>query len=215
MREVLHAGILLDLVAGMSDGAAASSNGVNRHTVALCAIDSTASRGSRHPQRCCSGQVAEHQNARRSAPGAREEGSIRLDGNLLSTAGIDGTIRLLDVDVNSWIKRLFGLAKLNLPLDQWREGSTAPASPNSAHARPAAWRRPQGSVGRTALPGLYSGPTRVSKRNVQPEEPGTDPEGLHAITVTFARNNWRILSRISAIPVDAETGDEKPPFPAH
>jgi hypothetical protein len=37
MREVLHAGILLDLAAGMSDGAAASSNGVNRHTVALCA----------------------------------------------------------------------------------------------------------------------------------------------------------------------------------
>ena len=36
-REVLHAGILLDLAAGMSDGAVASSNGVNRHTVALCA----------------------------------------------------------------------------------------------------------------------------------------------------------------------------------
>jgi transposase len=36
-REVLHAGILLDLAAGMSDGAAAGSNGVNRHTVALCA----------------------------------------------------------------------------------------------------------------------------------------------------------------------------------
>src|SRR5580658_5954270 len=36
-REVLHAGILLDLAAGMSDGAAARSNGVNRHTVALCA----------------------------------------------------------------------------------------------------------------------------------------------------------------------------------
>src|SRR5450432_1091948 len=36
-REVLHAGILLDLAGGMSDGAAARSNGVNRHTVALCA----------------------------------------------------------------------------------------------------------------------------------------------------------------------------------
>src|SRR6202034_2461632 len=36
-REVLHAGILLDLASGMSDGAAARSNGVNRHTVALCA----------------------------------------------------------------------------------------------------------------------------------------------------------------------------------
>jgi len=36
-REVLHAGILLDLAVGMSDGAAARSNGVNRHTVALCA----------------------------------------------------------------------------------------------------------------------------------------------------------------------------------
>ena len=36
-REVLHAGILLDVAAGMSDGAAARSNGVNRHTVALCA----------------------------------------------------------------------------------------------------------------------------------------------------------------------------------
>ena len=35
--EVLHAGILLDLASGMSDGAAARSNGVNRHTVALCA----------------------------------------------------------------------------------------------------------------------------------------------------------------------------------
>src|ERR1700721_4688792 len=36
-REVLHAGMLLDLASGMSDGAAARSNGVNRHTVALCA----------------------------------------------------------------------------------------------------------------------------------------------------------------------------------
>ncbi len=36
-REVLHAGILLDLASGMSDGNAARSNGVNRHTVALCA----------------------------------------------------------------------------------------------------------------------------------------------------------------------------------
>src|SRR5271169_5312720 len=36
-REVLHAGKLLDLAGGMSDGAAARSNGVNRHTVALCA----------------------------------------------------------------------------------------------------------------------------------------------------------------------------------
>ena len=36
-REVLHAGILLDLAGGMSDGAVARSNGVNRHTVALCA----------------------------------------------------------------------------------------------------------------------------------------------------------------------------------
>jgi len=36
-REVLHAGILLGLASGMSDGAAARSNGVNRHTVALCA----------------------------------------------------------------------------------------------------------------------------------------------------------------------------------
>src|ERR1700738_5541471 len=36
-REVLHAGILLDLASGMSDGAAARSNNVNRHTVALCA----------------------------------------------------------------------------------------------------------------------------------------------------------------------------------
>src|SRR6195256_6550309 len=36
-REILHAGILLDLAGGASDGAAARSNGVNRHTVALCA----------------------------------------------------------------------------------------------------------------------------------------------------------------------------------
>jgi transposase len=36
-RETLHAGILLDLAGGMSDGAAARSNSVNRHTVALCA----------------------------------------------------------------------------------------------------------------------------------------------------------------------------------
>ena len=36
-RETLHAGILLDLAGGMSDGAAARSNDVNRHTVALCA----------------------------------------------------------------------------------------------------------------------------------------------------------------------------------
>jgi transposase len=36
-REVMHAGILLDLAAGRSDSAAAKSNGVNRHTVALCA----------------------------------------------------------------------------------------------------------------------------------------------------------------------------------
>jgi transposase len=36
-REVLHAGILLDLASGMTDGATARSNGVNRHTVALCA----------------------------------------------------------------------------------------------------------------------------------------------------------------------------------
>jgi len=35
--KVVHAGILLDLASGMSDGAAARSNGVNRHTVALCA----------------------------------------------------------------------------------------------------------------------------------------------------------------------------------
>jgi len=36
-REVVHAGILLDLASGMSDGAAARSNGVNRHTVAIAA----------------------------------------------------------------------------------------------------------------------------------------------------------------------------------
>ena len=36
-RETLDAGILLDLASGKSDGAVARSNGVNRHTVALCA----------------------------------------------------------------------------------------------------------------------------------------------------------------------------------
>jgi len=36
-RETLHAGILLDLASGKSDGAVARDNGVNRHTVALCA----------------------------------------------------------------------------------------------------------------------------------------------------------------------------------
>jgi transposase len=36
-RETLHAAILLDLADGMSDGAVARSNCVNRHTVALCA----------------------------------------------------------------------------------------------------------------------------------------------------------------------------------
>ncbi len=36
-RETLHAGILLDLASGKSDGAVARGNGVNRHTVALCA----------------------------------------------------------------------------------------------------------------------------------------------------------------------------------
>jgi transposase len=36
-RETLHAGILLDLASGQSDGAVARGNGVNRHTVALCA----------------------------------------------------------------------------------------------------------------------------------------------------------------------------------
>ena len=35
---MLHAGILLDLANGLSDSAVAvSHNGVNRHTVALCA----------------------------------------------------------------------------------------------------------------------------------------------------------------------------------
>ena len=37
MREVLHAGILLDLDSGKSDSAVARANGVNRHTVGLCA----------------------------------------------------------------------------------------------------------------------------------------------------------------------------------
>ena len=36
-RETLHAGIVLDLARGMSDGAVARGNNVNRHTVALCA----------------------------------------------------------------------------------------------------------------------------------------------------------------------------------
>jgi transposase len=36
-REILHAAILLDSASGMSDGAVARCNGVNRHTVALCA----------------------------------------------------------------------------------------------------------------------------------------------------------------------------------
>jgi transposase len=36
-RETVHAGILLDLASGKSDSAVAASNGVNRHTVALCA----------------------------------------------------------------------------------------------------------------------------------------------------------------------------------
>jgi len=35
-REVVHAAILLDSASGRSDGAVARSNGVNRHTVALC-----------------------------------------------------------------------------------------------------------------------------------------------------------------------------------
>ena len=34
-REVVHAGILLDLAGGMSDGATARSNNVNRHTCLL------------------------------------------------------------------------------------------------------------------------------------------------------------------------------------
>jgi NodT family efflux transporter outer membrane factor (OMF) lipoprotein len=41
-RQVLHAGILLDLAAGMSDGAAASSNGVNRQAQASAADRETA-----------------------------------------------------------------------------------------------------------------------------------------------------------------------------
>ncbi len=36
-RGIQHAAILLDAAAGMSDGAVARRNGVNRHTVALCA----------------------------------------------------------------------------------------------------------------------------------------------------------------------------------
>src|SRR5450755_1677284 len=36
-RETMHAGILLDLANGQSDGAVARKHGVNRHTVALCA----------------------------------------------------------------------------------------------------------------------------------------------------------------------------------
>ena len=36
-RETLHAGILLDLASGKSDGAVARGIGVSRHTVALCA----------------------------------------------------------------------------------------------------------------------------------------------------------------------------------
>jgi transposase len=36
-RETLHAGILLDLASGKSASAVARGNGVNRHTVALCA----------------------------------------------------------------------------------------------------------------------------------------------------------------------------------
>jgi transposase len=35
-RRALHAAILLDSASGISDGAVARSNGVNRHTVALC-----------------------------------------------------------------------------------------------------------------------------------------------------------------------------------
>ena len=35
--SVIHAAILLDCASGMSDGAVAAANGVNRHTVALCA----------------------------------------------------------------------------------------------------------------------------------------------------------------------------------
>ncbi|MDQ2775265.1 MAG: hypothetical protein M3Y57_10175, partial [Acidobacteriota bacterium] len=36
-RPILHAAILLDSASGMTDGAVARRNGVNRHTVALCA----------------------------------------------------------------------------------------------------------------------------------------------------------------------------------
>ena len=36
-RSVVHAAILLDCASGMSDGAVAAANNVNRHTVALCA----------------------------------------------------------------------------------------------------------------------------------------------------------------------------------
>ena len=36
-RATVRAGILLDLASGKSDSAVAASNGVNRHTVALCA----------------------------------------------------------------------------------------------------------------------------------------------------------------------------------
>ena len=36
-RRVIHAAILLDCASGMSDGAVAAANDVNRHTVALCA----------------------------------------------------------------------------------------------------------------------------------------------------------------------------------
>src|SRR6202011_2228545 len=36
-REILHAALLLDSASGMSDGGVARCNGVNRHTVALCA----------------------------------------------------------------------------------------------------------------------------------------------------------------------------------
>src|ERR1700738_3046083 len=35
-RGIQHAALLLDAAAGMSDGAVARRNGVNRHTVALC-----------------------------------------------------------------------------------------------------------------------------------------------------------------------------------
>ncbi|MDQ2946239.1 MAG: hypothetical protein M3Y27_09915 [Acidobacteriota bacterium] len=36
-RGILHAALLLDSASGISDGAVARRNGVNRHTVALCA----------------------------------------------------------------------------------------------------------------------------------------------------------------------------------